>query len=188
MVGPFSHFLTFCMLKKTIYVKTCFGIIWAKLELFYEILTLNIVLLRCFWRKFSQFSFLKIWHFLIIQVSKHDLFIYFFDLGNPVMRGVSCKMEYRERERERERESGRQLNSPLSHSFSLFSHYPSSPLPSLSLETDSSRWVVLNAAFWQRVWKRKESLYLHSHLPDTTLVGDAKQTFYTDMNSMENQP
>jgi len=49
--------LPFCILKKTIYVKTCLGLTWAKLALFYEILSLNIVLLICFEENLAYFHF-----------------------------------------------------------------------------------------------------------------------------------
>jgi len=46
----------FWMLKKIVYLKACFGEMWAKLEIFYEILNLNHVILTNFWRKFGLYG------------------------------------------------------------------------------------------------------------------------------------
>ncbi len=44
------------MLKKMVYFKACFGEIWAKLAIFYEILTLNFAIFAFF--IFEDFTFL----------------------------------------------------------------------------------------------------------------------------------
>jgi len=49
------------MLKKIVYFKACFGEIGAKLAIFYEILTLNFVILSNFRREFG--IYLTFFHF-----------------------------------------------------------------------------------------------------------------------------
>jgi len=60
MIWPL--FGLFWMLKKTVYFKDCFGESWAKLEIFYEILTLNFVILTNF---LPNFAF--IWPFFFFE-------------------------------------------------------------------------------------------------------------------------
>ena len=52
MVWPFG---LFWMLKKIVHLKACFGIIWAKYTILYEILNFNLVILTNFWRKFGLY-------------------------------------------------------------------------------------------------------------------------------------
>ena len=63
----FAIFLAFWMLKKIVNIKACFGNIWTKPKISYEILNFNLCILTNFWRKiwplFSPFSYLRIWSF-----------------------------------------------------------------------------------------------------------------------------
>jgi len=52
----FGYLAFFWILKKMVYFKACFGEIWAKLAIFYKILTLSLVILTKFWRKFVLFE------------------------------------------------------------------------------------------------------------------------------------
>ncbi len=76
MIWPF--FGLFWMLKKIVYFKACSGEIWSKCAIFYDIISLNLVILTNFWRKFGLYlAFLK------LLMAKFGLFN-FFDLANLV--------------------------------------------------------------------------------------------------------
>jgi len=49
IVWPYGHFLAF------LYFKDCFGEIWAKLAIFYEILTLDLAIWTHFWGQFGHY-------------------------------------------------------------------------------------------------------------------------------------
>ncbi len=62
--GHFAIFGLFWMINKIVNVKAWFGEIWAKLEVFDEILTLNLVISTNFWRKFRLYlDFYHFWGF-----------------------------------------------------------------------------------------------------------------------------
>jgi hypothetical protein len=66
MIRPFGHF-----------VAAYFGEIWAKLAIFYEILTLKLYILTNFLQKFGLFSFLRVWPYLKLLMANFGLFIFF---------------------------------------------------------------------------------------------------------------
>ena len=56
MIWPFWQYLAlFWMLKKIVYFEACFGEIWAKLAIYYQIHTLNLVILTNFQWKFGLY-------------------------------------------------------------------------------------------------------------------------------------
>jgi len=68
-----------------LYFKAYFEEIWAKLAISYEILTLKLVILTNFWRKFGLFSLMRIRSFLKLLMAKFSLFN-LFGPGIPVAR------------------------------------------------------------------------------------------------------
>jgi len=54
-IKRFGHFLLFYDSWKKLFFEACFGEIWAKLTIYYEILSLNLIILTNFRKKFGLF-------------------------------------------------------------------------------------------------------------------------------------
>ena len=76
--GDLPCFLAlFVMLRKIVYFKACFGEIWVKLPIFYEMLALNLAILTIFFEENLAFdwpfSYLRIWSFSFFWTWQHWL-------------------------------------------------------------------------------------------------------------------
>ncbi len=76
-IWPF--FGLFWMWSKIVYFEASFGEIWAKLAIFYEILTLNLVIYANFWGKFGLYlAFYRFWGFVLFETAYGQILLFLF--------------------------------------------------------------------------------------------------------------